>query len=105
MQSRLEEIRATGTEVLAVSVDAPDITRDKLGSTGIEYPLLADPELALIDAYGLRHVNGGMDGSDIARPAVFLIDTAGRIAWREFTDNYRIRLRPQQLLDQIAALP
>ena len=100
MQSRIEEIQQTGTEVLAISVDPADTTRDKLGSTGIEFPLLADPGLETIDAYGVRHPAGGMGGVDIARPATFLIDGQGQIVWRELTDNYRIRLRPERLLEQ-----
>ena len=101
MQSRLDEIREAGAEVLAVSVDPAAVTREKLGSAGIEYLLLADPDLATVDAYGVRHPGGGMDGNDIARPATFLIDPEGRIAWRELTDNWRIRLRPERLLAQL----
>ncbi len=105
MQSRIEDIRAAGAEVLAVSVDPSDVTRDKLGSAGIEYPLLADPDLATIDAYGVRHPGAAMDGGDIARPATFLIDGDGRVVWRELTDNWRVRLRPDRLLEQLTAAP
>lgn len=88
-----------------MSVDPAAVTRDKLASAGLDFPLLADPGFAVIDAYGVRHPGGGMEGVDIARPATFLIDTDGRIIWRELTDNWRIRLRPQRLLDQLNALP
>ncbi len=101
MQSRLEEIRQTGTDVLAISVDPNATTRDKLGSAGIDYPLLADPDLKTIDAYGVRHVSGRVGRGDIARPATFLIDGQGRIVWRELTDNWRVRLRPERLLEQL----
>ena len=101
MQSRLEEIRATGAEVLAVSVDPSTTTREKLGKAGLELDLLADPELEVIKAFGVLHEAGGMEGADIARPATFLIDEQGRIIWRELTDNWRIRLRPQRLIDQL----
>ncbi len=105
MQSRIEEIRAAGAEVLAVSVDPAATTLDKLGSAGIDFPLLTDPELSAIDAYGVQHSSGGMGGHDVARPATFLIDRQGRIVWRELTDNWRIRLRPERLLEQLAKLP
>ena len=101
MQSRIDEIQQAGAEVLAVSADPAEITREKLGSSGIEFLLLADPDLATIDAYGVRHPQGGMGGHDIARPATFLIDADGRILWRELTDNWRIRLRPERLLEQL----
>lgn len=105
MQSRIAEIRATGTEVLAISVDPAEVTRERLGSVGLEFPLLADPELQVIDSFGMRHSAGGMGGIDIARSGVFLIDGTGSVVWRELTDNYRVRLRPERLLKQIAALP
>ncbi len=101
MQTRIDEIRQVGAEVVAVSVDPSTTTQEKLGDSGIEFPLLADPDLVTIDAFGVRHPEGGMDGTDIARPATFLIDPEGRIIWRELTDNWRIRLRPERLLAQL----
>lgn len=86
-----------------MSVYPAEVTAEKLASAGIEYPLLADPDLVAIDAYGVRHP-GGM-GHDIARPATFLIDRRGRIAWRDLTDNWRVRLRPERVLEQLAATP
>ena len=85
-----------------MSVDAAEATRDKL-SGDIGYLLLADPELAAIDAYGVRHP-GGM-GHDIARPATFLIDREGRVVWRDLTDNWRVRVRPERVLEQLKAIP
>ena len=105
MQSRHAEIQAAGAAVLAISVDPSATTREKLGSSGIEFPLLADPDLATIDAYGVRHPAAGVKGADIARPATFLIDAEGNIGWRELTDNWRIRLRPERLLEQLTAAP
>ena len=101
MQSRLEEIKAADTVVLAVSADPFAKTHESLGESGLEFALLSDPELETIEAYGVRHTAGGMEGADIARPATFLIDEQGRIVWRELTDNWRIRLRPQRLIDQL----
>ena len=94
-----------GAEVLAVSVDPAESTRDKLGSAGLDFPLLADPNLEVINAYGVRHAAGGMGGVDIARPATFVIDGQGRIVWRDLTDNWRIRLRAGRVLEQLAAVP
>ena len=104
MQSRLKEIHAAGGEVLAISVDRPEQSRVIRDRLGLGFPLLSDPELAAIDAYGLRHVGGGPEG-DIARPAVFVLDRAGRIAWRDLTDNWRVRVRPDAVLAELQRLP
>jgi peroxiredoxin len=55
-----------------------------------------------MDLFGLRHEKGG-PGGDVARPAVFLIDRQGRIVWRELTENWRVRVRPEQVLEQVRA--
>lgn len=105
LQRHVEEIREAGGEVVAVSVDPVETTRETLGSAGFTFTLLADPELAVIDAYGVRHPGGGMEGTDIARPATFLIDREGRIVWRDLTDNWRVRVRPGRLVERLAAMP
>lgn len=90
--------------MLAISVDPPEDSRPIVESYGLTFPLLSDPDLRVIDAYGLRHPDGGLDG-DIARPAVFVLDREGRIAWRDLTDNWRVRVRPERLLDELRAIP
>jgi peroxiredoxin len=76
--------------------------REFTESYGFDFPLLADPDLAAIDAYGLRHEADGI--GDIARPATFVIDREGRIVWRNLTDNWRIRPRPAELLQVLARI-
>ena len=47
---------------------------------------------------------GGLDG-DIARPATFILDREGTIVWRDLTENWRVRVRPERLIEQLRALP
>ena len=105
MQSRLPEIKALGAEVLAVSADAPQESRKMAESAELEFSLLSDSEGKALDAFGLRHPGGSIDGGDIARPAVFIIDREGRVAWRELTDNWRVRVRPETVLEQLKTIP
>lgn len=91
--------------MLAVSAEPAEKTAEALRSAAISYPLLADPDLQTIDAYGLRHSDGGMGGRDIARPATFVLDRQGRIVWRDLTDNWRVRVRPGRVLEQLARIP
>jgi peroxiredoxin len=90
--------------VLAISVDPPDESREIVDTYGLEFRLLSDPDLRVIDQFGVRHPDGGLDG-DIARPAVFILDRDGRVVWRELTENWRVRVRPDLILEQLAAIP
>ncbi len=103
MQSRWKEIRAAGGEVLAVSADSIEQTRKAFGPERFSFPILGDPGLQAIDAYGLRHPGGGFEG-DIARSAIFLIDEEGQVVWRHLTDNWRIRPRPESVLRRVQQL-
>ena len=104
MQSRLEEIHDADAEVLAISVDSADRNQRLALEQQIDFPLLADPQLSAIDAYHLRHPNGNPTGTDIARPAIFILDRQGVIQWQWLTDNWRVRARPETILKQLAAL-
>lgn len=77
-----------------------ELTRD----AGLGFPILSDPELATIDAYGLRHV-AGRQGRDIALSASVLIDADGVVRWTHVTPNFRVRPLPNDILAAIDTLP
>lgn len=59
--------------IAAVSVDAVEDSAAFTAQWRFPFPLLSDPLLRVIDAYGARHPNGH-EGKDIARPTVVIID-------------------------------
>ncbi len=105
MQSAVDEIEAAGAAVLAVSVDPPHTSAELAAELDLGFPLLCDPGLAAVDAYGLRHEGAGPEGRAVARPATFVLDRDGVVRWRDLTDNWRIRVRPDRILEQLAAIP
>lgn len=105
MQSGIDEIHAADAEVLAICVDSVEENAGVVKKLGLEFPVLSDPELTVIDAYDLRHENAVMQGEHIARPGVFIVDRNGVVRWTELTENYRIRVRPEQIVEQLLALP
>lgn len=58
----------------------------------------------MIRRYDLLHPGAGPGGTDIARPAEFLIDSSGVIRWVNLTEDVRIRTRPEQVLKEIDEL-
>jgi peroxiredoxin len=104
LQTRIDDFRDLETEILAISVDPVDRNLEMSSDLELEFPVLSDPELTATDAFGLRHVGGGPWG-DIARPATFIVDRRGNVVWRDLTENWRVRPRPDDLLAVLASGP
>jgi peroxiredoxin len=104
LQLGLSELRARGVVVAGVVVDPVATNAQLARDAGLEFPLLADPDLRTIDAYGLRHARGGPDGGDIAHSASVLIDADGVVRWVFVTRNFRVRPTVPDVLAAAAAL-
>jgi peroxiredoxin len=100
-EKRLNEFRARGVEVVAVSVDSNAESRQLCASRDYTFPFLSDPKAEAIRRYGVLHPRGGEEGQDIARPAEFLVDASGTIRWVNLTENIRVRARPEAVLKAI----
>jgi len=79
-------------------VDSSAESRKLCQDRGYTFPLLSDPNAAVIRQYGVLHPHAGEKGQDIARPAEYLIDSAGTIRWTNLTDDIRVRARPEMVL-------
>jgi len=66
--------------------------------------MLSDPDLVAIRRYDLVHKGAGMAGHDIARPAEFLLDHNGTVRWRKLTEDYRVRARVEEMLEEARAV-
>jgi peroxiredoxin len=94
--------------VAGVVVDPPATNADLARQAGLAYPILSDPELRTIDAYGLRHEHAGPEGADVARSASVLIDADGVVRWTFVTTNIRVRPTPDEVIaavDAVCAAP
>lgn len=103
-EQHLNEFQDRGVEVVAISVDSPAESRKLCESRGYSFPFLSDPNAQVIRQFGVLHPKGGEDDKDIARPAEFLVDTAGIIRWVNLTDDFRVRARPEAVLEAISRL-
>jgi peroxiredoxin len=83
---------------VAISVDTPEVSRNLAGKAGYTFPILADPTAETIRRYNLLHKGGGPEGSDIARPAEFLVDSSGVVRWVNFTEDVRVRAKADEML-------
>jgi peroxiredoxin len=87
--------------VIAVSVDTPEESARLADGLGLDFPILSDLSGEAIREWGLVHEGGKPGGGAIARPATFLVEANGVISWRSLTDNWRVRVRPEHVLDAL----
>ncbi|GAG35065.1 unnamed protein product [marine sediment metagenome] len=65
--------------------------------TGADFPLLADPDHAAADAYGVFDLLG--DG--VATPSAFIVDTDGTIVWSYVGQNAADRPGAETILSHL----
>ena len=84
--------------MLAISPQDVDSHERWAAQEGFKFALLADTEMKVIDAYGLRAPVVGVNRS------VFLVDTAGIVRWRYSGTVRAIFKRPKQLAKILATM-
>lgn len=85
--------------VVAISVDTPEDSRKLRAKLKLSFPLLSDPDLKTIDAYGVR-----MTDSEIAVPATFVVAKDGTIAYRYIGETQADRPTNEDLLKALMSL-
>jgi peroxiredoxin len=100
----LPEFEGVGIRPVAISVDPPEVSRNLANKTGYTFPILSDPDAAVIRQYHLLHLAGGPDKHDIARPAEFLVDSSKIARWTNFTEDIRVRARADEVLSAARTL-
>lgn len=92
------EIRATGTDLAALSVDGPEksqAVRDKLG---LPFPILCDAQRMVVRQWGVYNAR---EKGGIAKPAVFILD-AGRIVRYVSVDEVASRVPASEIVQLLS---
>ena len=97
LQLSKSDLATRGCRVVGIAVDTVEENATLARAAALEFQLLSDRELHMLDAYGLRHV-AGHDGTDIALSASVLIDAAGIVRWTSVARNFRVRPTPAEVL-------
>jgi len=103
LQLSQDEFHRRGCRIFGIVVDPVETNAQLVRDARLEFPILSDPDLHTIDAYGLRH-RDGHDGRDIALSASVLIDANGIVRWTHVTRNFRVRPLPAETLAAVDAL-
>jgi peroxiredoxin len=99
IEKNLSSLSAVGIRPVAISVDTPGESKDLTQKAGYTFTFLSDQKVDAIRRYDLVHAGAGEGGKDIARPAEFLIDQNGIVRWVNLTENYWVRVTPEQILE------
>lgn len=104
IEKSLASFHQAGIRPVAISIDSPEVSRNLMQQAGYSFPFLSDERAEVIRRYDLLHAGAGENGADIARPAEFLVDRTGTVRWINLTENYFVRARPEDVLDQARLL-
>jgi peroxiredoxin len=105
IQKNLAKFSELGIRPVAISVDAPEVSKKLREDSDFTFTFLSDPNTDAIKKFDLVHAGAGENGHDIARPAEFLIDTTGTVRWLNLTENFFVRAKPEEILEAAKALP
>jgi peroxiredoxin len=98
IQKDLKEFHDAGIRPVAISVDTPQESAELCRKAGYTFPFLSDAKAETIRRYDLLHPKGGPNGSDISRPAEFLVDSSGTVRWVNFAEDIRVRAKADEML-------
>lgn len=111
-----EEISALGWQIVAISVDRPEVLKETLTEGALKYTLLSDSPAEAVKAFGLayeveqsvveRYKDAGIDFEKnsgykhhiLPAPAVYLVNTEGKIRFQYVNPNYKERINGEILL-------
>ncbi|HEC36060.1 MAG TPA: redoxin domain-containing protein [Anaerolineae bacterium] len=97
LRDHYREFRARGAEVAALAVNTLQAVEVVQASVSAPYPMLADPDHRVAEAYGVYNWLG--DG--LAAPAVFVIANDGRILWSHVGQHVGDRPTAQEILERL----
>lgn len=115
----LPQLEETGTNLLAIGTDKPEIIAETVKKTNFGFPLYSDSDLTVAKAMGLAYQldakaleiygqtlleNTGHDSGQLPVPAVFLVDKAGKIQFVHSNPDYKVRLSNEELLEAVKKL-
>ena len=93
LQGQYEELKRRGIGLAAVSYDRPETLKKFAAARGITFPLISDPDSAIIKRYGIFNttVEPGTRAFGVPFPGTFMLDAKGIVRARYFEDAYQER--------------
>ena len=90
--------------LLAISVDSVAENKRVAMRNQLDFPILSDARRDVVWEYGLLQKGAGPGGSDVALPAMVLIDCHGRIIWQYVSKRVQDRPSVEAILKVVETL-
>lgn len=97
MQDDYDKIKAEGAELIAISSDTVDASKDTVDKENLKFAVLADSEKETIADYNV--VDPG--NKHIARPATYIVSQKGQITWSFLDQRLGHRIPNEEIIDQL----
>lgn len=122
LQRALTDVQATGSTLVAVSPNVPDISRELIEKLGLAFPVLTDHDNLVAKEFRIafemipEHVElyesrgrdirlfNGTQARELPTPATYVVDTDGVIRYAYINVDYRTRAEPSEVVAAAAAL-
>src|SRR5438034_2707711 len=96
-RDRIADLKKDNVEVIGVSFDSPESHQKFISKFNLNFPLLADTDGKIADAFGVR-----VPGKNVARRVSFLIGKDGKIA--HVTDSPQADVHLNDMKEAVAKL-
>lgn len=99
------DFAALGLGLCSVSYDSVEILREFAARRGITFPMLADPDSAIIRRFGLLNedVQPGTREHGVCHPGIFLVDASGIVRERFVERHFYHRMTMPSILWRMGA--
>lgn len=120
IQDSLKFITDKGASVIAITPEKPEYLEEMAGKTGATFTLLYDADYKIAQAFDVNFmpkelelfkyntfsnanlkVTHSDDSQQLPIPATFIISQDGKISWRHFNPNYKIRSSVKSIIDNL----
>ena len=96
MAADYEKLKAAGTDVVAISIDKPEKSRELGDKLKIPFSILSDVDHKVIEAYDLYNPEGR-----ISKPATLVLDSKGIVRWSFFEEDYKVRPLNEVIFEEL----
>ena len=100
MRDGYQDIKSAGAELIAISSDTQIGAGNSRNLINDTFLILSDEDLITIIAYNVLQAPANI----FARPAAYIINEDGKIAWRDVGERFGHRTRSTQIVEGLNSL-